>query len=43
MALESMKAFGFYGAKLNCARPYISSQLHPPSVYSLKRNKIVYH
>ena len=40
MPPASMKAFGFYGAKLDCARPYRSNQLHPQTVYS---KKIVYH
>ena len=43
MPPASMKAFSFYGAKLDCARPYKSSQLNPWSVYSLKRKNIVYH
>ena len=40
MPPASMKAFGFYGAKLDSARPYRSSQLYLRTVYS---KKIVYH
>ena len=43
MPPANIKAFGFYGAKLDCVRPYKSSQLHLLTVYSLKRKKIVYH
>ena len=36
MPPASMKAFSCYGAKLDCARSYESSQLHPQNVYSMK-------